>query len=158
MWPLPLLASASAAYCSPLLCMQEAQRLLDAGSTDYASAIRTVRTASCNCYSFEAFSSDSLDTKVSLVTQNFNLADPCTFRIIVKNTTLLMDETDPLKMETVENLDMLIRSYQQLDDVLLSAGDVDSETASKVKPTLDRTIALQTELRDKIVRCIAQEV
>lgn len=127
------------------------------GSTDYDTAIRLVRTASCNCYSFEAFSSDSLDTKVSLVTQNLNLADPCTFRIIVKNTTLLLDDTNPLKRDTLEALELVIRSYQQLDDVLLSAGDVDSETESKVAPTLERTIALQTDLREKVAQCIAQD-
>lgn len=94
---------------------------------------------------------------MSLITQNLNLADPCTFRIIVKNTTLLMDENDTLKMDTLATLETLIRSYQQLDDVLLSAGDVDSETEDKVKPTLERTIALQTDLRDKVIQCIAQD-
>lgn len=131
--------------------------MLDSGSSDYESAIKTVRTASCNCYSFEAFNSDSIDTKVSLITQNLNLADPCTFRIIVKNTTLLMDEDDTLKKDTLATLETLIRSYQQLDDVLLSAGDVDSETEDKVKPTLQRTIALQTDLRDKVIQCIARD-
>lgn len=131
--------------------------MIDNGSTDYDTTIRLVRTASCNCYSFEAFSSDNLDTKVSLVTQNFNLADPCTFRIIVKNTTILMDDNDSLKIETKEALELLIRSYQLLDDVLLSAGDVDSETEGKVAPTLERTIALQADLRDKVAQCIAQD-
>eukprot|EP00892_Ulva_mutabilis_P009327 jgi/Ulvmu1/6767/UM030_0105.1 len=131
--------------------------MIEDGSTDYNAAIQLVRAASCNCYSFEAFNNDTLDTKVSLVTQNLNLADPCTFRIIVKNTTLLLDNDSPLRKETMDALGMVIRSYQQLDDVLLSAGDVDSETESKVAPTLARTIALQTDLRDKIAQCIAED-
>jgi hypothetical protein len=44
-----------------------------------------------------------------------------------------------------------------LDDELLGAGDLDSETVAKVAPSLDRTISLQQELRAKVVECIAQD-
>ena len=61
------------------------------------------------CTRFEAGAGDSIETRASLITQNLKLADPCTFRILVKNTTLLMAPEDPLRVEAYSVLDTLVR-------------------------------------------------
>ena len=136
--------------------VQEAQRLV-ANSNDYSAALQVVRAASCNCYKFESFSTDSVDSKVSMMTQNLGLADPCTFRIIVKNVTVLMDDDDALKVETQDVLAQVVSSYEFLDDLLYSAGEFQSETRDKVEPALVRTIELEQRLKEQIKLCIQQE-
>jgi hypothetical protein len=137
--------------------MQDAEKVIG-NSGNYSAALNLIRTASCNCYSFEPFVDDSIERKMSLITQNMNLADPCTFRIVVKNVTVLMDDTDPLKIATKDCLAQLVRSFELLDDLVYSAGEVDSETRERVVPAISRTIELEQQLREKIVLCIAREV
>ena len=48
------------------------------------TALQAVRASSLNCYLFEALPGDDSDTRASLITQQMQLADPCTFRIVVK--------------------------------------------------------------------------
>jgi hypothetical protein len=93
--------------------------------------------------------------QASLFTANFKLADPCTFRILVKNTTVLLPAGDPLRARTFDTLDQLVLTYQRLDDALLQAGEWDSETRAQVAPLLSSTIELQTRLRDALIECIA---
>ena len=93
--------------------------------------------------------------QASLLTANFKLADPCTFRIIVRTTSVLLDKDDQLKQRMYATLDELIRSYQRLDDALLQAGEWDSETRDQVDPLLANTIKLQEQLKDDITECIA---
>jgi hypothetical protein len=50
---------------------------------------QTVRASSLNCYIFEALEGDTIETKASLLSQEYRLSDPCTFRLIVKNVTAL---------------------------------------------------------------------
>ena len=45
---------------------------------------RSVRASSLNCYLFEALPGDGTETQASLITQQMQLADPCTFRLIIK--------------------------------------------------------------------------
>lgn len=137
--------------------MQEAQRLV--GQSKYSAALQLIRTASCNCYKFENFSTDSFDSKMSIMTQNIGVADPCTFRIIVKNVTVLMDDTDALKMETKEVLAQVVGAYEFLDDLILSADEfaAEEETKGQVGPAIARTIELEQKLKEQIKLCIAQE-
>jgi hypothetical protein len=240
--------------------LQDAQSLVRAkssigggSSSDvYTSALAMVRRASCNCYEFEAFGSDSIETKVSLLTQKLKLADPCalhtlcrgilrhehqsvsfrgwtwrsedvmrkqpdakvviglnhshkpglarmtellgaaafkgtlmcpctfpsktihmplgqslsldarsgTFRIVVKNVTLLMENDDPLKTKTEEGLRQLLRLYSQLDDALLEASEWQStdETRERVAPLLERTIGQQTALMASVQSSIEESM
>jgi hypothetical protein len=48
-----------------------------------------VRSSSLNCYIFDALEEDTIETKASLLSQEFKFADPCTFRLVVKNVTAL---------------------------------------------------------------------
>jgi hypothetical protein len=138
--------------------LQAAKRLIG-DKKDYSAALTLVRMASCNCYKYDPFATDSIDSKVSMMTQNLGLADPCTFRIIVKNVTVLMDDDDSLKMETKAVLAQVVRSYEFLDDLILSADEfaADAETIEKVEPALARTIELEQRLKEQIKLCIMQE-
>lgn len=139
------------------LRLKDAKTAVVGSDPNYALALETVRRASCNCYTFEAFENDSIETKASLITQNLKLADPCTFRIIVKNTTLLMDGNSPLRIETWNTLDELIRSYTKLDSALIQAGELDSETKWEVVPLLDQTMDLCDKLKSLVRETILQE-
>lgn len=57
--------------------------------------------------------------QASLLTAELKLADPCTFRILLKNTTVLLEPSHPLKRQSYATLEELLRSYQRLDDALL---------------------------------------
>jgi hypothetical protein len=46
------------------------------------SALQAVRASSLNCYVFDAFESDTVETKASLVTQQLQLADPCKCSVV----------------------------------------------------------------------------
>lgn len=52
--------------------------------TGFHLAPQDVRASSLNCYLFEALEGDSTETRASLITQQLALADPCTFRLVVK--------------------------------------------------------------------------
>jgi hypothetical protein len=137
----------------------QAAKSLISDKKDYNSALTMVRMASCNCYKYDPFASDSIDSKVSMMTQNLGLADPCTFRIVVKNVTVLMDEDDALKMETKAVLAQVVSSYELLDDLLISAAEfaAGAEITDRVEPALVRTIELEEKLKEQIKLCIMQE-
>ena len=92
-----------------------------------------------------------------MMTQNMGLADPCTFRIVVKNVTALMDDDDALKVETKEVLAQVVSSYEFLDDLLIDADEFLSETRDKVEPALARTVELEQKLKEQTKLCIMQE-
>jgi nitrate/nitrite-specific signal transduction histidine kinase len=93
------------------------------------------------------------------MTQNLGLADPCTFRIVVKNVTVLMDDDDTLKIETKAVLAQLVSSYELLDDLILSADEfgADAVIINQVEPALTRTIELEQKLKEQITLCVMQE-
>ena len=93
---------------------------------------------------------------MSLITANLNLADPCTYRIIAKSTTVLLPDGDPTRAKAFRSLAELIRTYERLDDCLLQAGELDSETVHDVKPLLRQAIAETERFRAAIATCIAQ--
>jgi hypothetical protein len=71
-----------------------------------------------------------------------------------------MDQEDPLRMETQEDLQQLLRLYSQLDDVLLEASEWESaaETRERVAPLLARTITQQRSLMASVQRGIEDTV
>jgi hypothetical protein len=82
------------------------------------------------------------------------LADPCTYRIVAKSTTLLLPPDDPVKVEAYAALDELIRTYQRLDDSLLQAAEIDSETEAQVRPLLAKAITGMERLRAALIASI----
>jgi hypothetical protein len=88
------------------------------------------------------------------MTASMKIADPCTYRIVAKSTTLLLPTNDHVKVEVFAALDELIRTYQQLDDCLLQAAEVDSETEARVKPLLQKTISGTERLKTALVASI----
>jgi hypothetical protein len=83
-----------------------------------------------------------------------------TFRIVVKNVTLLMENDDPLRTKTEEGLRQLLRLYSQLDDALLEASEWQStdETRERVAPLLERTIGQQTVLMASVQSSIEESM
>lgn len=100
--------------------------------------IGKVRASSLNCYVFEPFETDSLETRASIITQQLQLADPCTFRIIVKNVAGL--ESLEVQRKAEEELDALILSYQMLDDLLDMALEGNVECLEKAKVQIRSTL------------------
>jgi hypothetical protein len=93
--------------------------------------------------------------QVSLMAASMKLSDPCTFRLLIKNVTLLLPDRHPLRLEAYATLDTLVQVYGRLDSALLQAGEVDSETLPQVAPLLDKAIGLQRHLKECLVACIA---
>lgn len=63
--------------------LQQAADLLSSGSADSQvalEALQLVRASSLNCFMFEPLESDTFETKASILTQKYELSDPCTFR------------------------------------------------------------------------------
>lgn len=103
------------------------------------SALQTVRASSLNCYVFEALPGDDTETRASLITQQLQFADPCTFRLVVKNVV----DFSPVEVQTqgTELLNTVIRSYSLLDDSILNAMQEgsSSEDVEQVKQHLQTT-------------------
>lgn len=59
-------------------------------AADVMVALDTLRASSMNCYIFEALDTDTLETRASLLTQQFNIADPCTYRIVSAPPSILL--------------------------------------------------------------------
>lgn len=89
-----------------------AREALDRGSDVAAlrTALTQVRAGSLNCYIFEALPEDTIETKASLLTQQWAISDPCTFRLIIKNITQLSDPAT--QQEGQEILESLLLSFQ----------------------------------------------
>lgn len=63
--------------------LQQAAALLDNSAVDSQvamEALQLVRSSSLNCFMFEPLESDTIETKASILTQKYELSDPCTFR------------------------------------------------------------------------------
>jgi len=84
-----------------------------------SEALQLVRVSSMNCYIYEADDTDSTETRASLLTQQLKFADPCTFRLIVKNVTDLSPPSEAQEgKQLVQNI---IQSYSLLDVYLEDA-------------------------------------
>lgn len=100
------------------LRLQDAQSIIESSdSNDITQALGLVRAASCNCYIFDALEvcgvsswhhshilrqGDSIETRASLLQQNLNFGDPCTYSIITRNVTNYLPKSQaPLKVMMV---------------------------------------------------------
>lgn len=128
-----------------------ADACLDAASTpdEFISVLKAVRAASVNCYLFEALPGDDFETRASLITQQFvTTADPCTFRIIVKNVTSLSSEET--KKEGADLVESISNSFNLLDSYLEQGINGNSEKVDEARKQLKSTLALVQQL-DKFV-------
>ncbi|GAX81642.1 hypothetical protein CEUSTIGMA_g9070.t1 [Chlamydomonas eustigma] len=86
---------------------------------DLTASLRAVRASSLNCYLFEALPGDDTDTRASLITQQINIADPCTFRLVVKNVVDFSSQD--VKAQGSDLVQAAVTSYSKLDGQLLVA-------------------------------------
>ncbi|KAJ9533724.1 hypothetical protein QJQ45_026820 [Haematococcus lacustris] len=100
--------------------LEAALLMLDGAQSpeQFATVLQAVRASSMNCYLYEALPDDSFETRASLVTQQLQFSDPCTYRLIVKNVTGLSNEAEASKGS--ELVATLLRHYQKLDGELES--------------------------------------
>ncbi|KAK9820402.1 hypothetical protein WJX72_009982 [[Myrmecia] bisecta] len=121
----------------------------------YKEMLSTIRSASLNCYTFEALDNDSIETRASILQRQLKIGDACTFRLIHKNVTnLLTASQDALKQETTTELDNVIRSFQLLDDVVDRARGGDSEAAERIPDVMQFAIAHTSSFEGCIERCL----
>eukprot|EP01023_Acetabularia_acetabulum_P027480 TRINITY_DN26013_c1_g1_i2.p2 TRINITY_DN26013_c1_g1~~TRINITY_DN26013_c1_g1_i2.p2 ORF type:complete len:219 (-),score=13.76 TRINITY_DN26013_c1_g1_i2:211-867(-) len=84
----------------------------------FQNAQQLLRQASLNCYTFEALQEDSFETKASLFTQNFKIADPCTLRIILKNVSSQLPSNSAIGQQMEEDLEGIIVGFENIDSLL----------------------------------------
>jgi len=78
----------------------------------------------------------------------------CTFRLLVNNAASLLDETDPVKMETEIMLDRLIRSFSSLGDSV-DSGDLQiASNRDKVEDALKEAMSTLDSFEQGIKDCI----
>eukprot|EP00877_Chromochloris_zofingiensis_P001153 jgi/Chrzof1/11038/Cz05g21100.t1 len=108
------------------------------------AALHKVRSSSLNCYAWEALPDDSFEARATLFTQQFELSDPCTFRIILKTITDL--EPAGLKAEATNKMDNLVLSYQKLDTYLEMAREGNPEALPKARQQLKATLQTAADI------------
>lgn len=66
-------------------------------------------TSQSRCHS-QAIAEDNLDVRASLFQKQIGFADACTYRLIAKNVTLLLTQSQQqLKLDTLKQLEELIK-------------------------------------------------
>lgn len=123
----------------------------------YREALDMIRTASLNCYGFEALPGDSIETRASQLQRKLGIADACTFRIVAKAVTTVMGNSkkkNKLKDDTMSQLDELVKSYELLDNTLLAAWNGDANAVEQVPQKLQFTIAHTNSFETMLERCL----
>lgn len=131
------------------------------GSSTYAAALDSLRSASMNCYDFDVFAAGSFEATSSLLQQKLRfadvrIADPCTYRLIYKNATTLTQSAELVGAAGAQ-LDEVIRSFQLLDSYLDTAQQGDAEAQRAVPGLLQRCIDANTRFEGLVQRCIGLE-
>ncbi|GFP98433.1 hypothetical protein PHJA_001987200 [Phtheirospermum japonicum] len=78
----------------------------------------------------------------------------CTFRLIVKNASSLLDDRDPIKSEAEAKLDDLIRSFSSLNGMARERGIQLTSNRQKVADALKDTISSLNEFEQGIKDCL----
>eukprot|EP00775_Hariotina_reticulata_P010337 gene10337-10494_t len=115
-----------------------------ASSEGLKEVLQLVRSSSLNCYMFEALDEDTIETRASLMTQKWELSDPCTFRIVLKNVTDL--EPEATQEVAKEKMDSLVLSYQKLDDYLDMARQGNTDAIPKAEDQLKATMLIAADI------------
>ncbi|KAL3640871.1 hypothetical protein CASFOL_015839 [Castilleja foliolosa] len=78
----------------------------------------------------------------------------CTFRLLVKNASSLLDDRDPIKSEAEAKLDDLIRSFSSLNGMAREGGIQLTSNRQKVADALKDTISSLNEFEQGIKDCL----
>eukprot|EP01026_Neomeris_dumetosa_P011738 TRINITY_DN14174_c0_g1_i5.p2 TRINITY_DN14174_c0_g1~~TRINITY_DN14174_c0_g1_i5.p2 ORF type:complete len:241 (+),score=30.34 TRINITY_DN14174_c0_g1_i5:37-723(+) len=130
--------------------LKKTEELLKMGQGMKAQQL--LRQASLNCFTFEASSEDTIETKASLLTQNLKLADPCTLRIILKNVVSQLSPDDVAVKSLQSQLEEIVSSYSVLDDML--DYNVDFEKSQKL---VSQLIGLTEDFKEGVRLIVFQE-
>ncbi|THG05554.1 hypothetical protein TEA_006187 [Camellia sinensis var. sinensis] len=93
----------------------------DYGDKDLEEVQRLLRSATMDCVPQERNSFVTFQAKTGV--------EVCTFRLVVKNASSLLDDNDPIKLEAEASLRDLVRSFTSLNAV---ANDTDIQLPSIV--------------------------
>ncbi|XP_051124020.1 uncharacterized protein LOC127246604 isoform X2 [Andrographis paniculata] len=78
----------------------------------------------------------------------------CTFRLIVKNASSLLDDRDPIKLEAEAKLSDLIRSFSSLNDIVREKGMQLTSDRQRVASALKDTISSLNNFEQGINDCL----
>ncbi|KAK4429255.1 hypothetical protein Salat_1225800 [Sesamum alatum] len=79
----------------------------------------------------------------------------CTFRLIVKNASSLLDDRDPIKLEAEAKLSDLIRSFSSLNGIARESGvQLTSDSRQRVAGALKDTISSLNNFEQVINDCL----
>ncbi|KAG8654663.1 uncharacterized protein LOC110615529 [Manihot esculenta] len=78
----------------------------------------------------------------------------CTFRLIVKNASSLLDKEDPAKLEAEAMLNDLIRSFTSLNGLVNETGIQDTSNRKKVADALMNTISSLNKFEQGVKYCL----
>lgn len=137
-----LVADAAAATDAPTL--EAASDAPTPTSDDLARALAIVRASSLNCYAYDSAGADTLEAKASLFQQSLGGADPCTWRIIIRNVTTL--ERPEKRTEGMAMAEELVRSYQLLDALLGEAADGRPGALDRARAQADQTLRIERDI------------
>jgi hypothetical protein len=116
----------------------------DPTSDDLVRALALVRASSLNCYAYDSAAADSLEAKASLFQQSLGGADPCTWRIIVRNVTTL--EPPEKRQEGMAMTEELVRSYQLLDALLGESADGRPGALDRARAQAEQTLRIERDI------------
>eukprot|EP00798_Chlamydomonas_sp_ICE-L_P018004 gene18004-24413_t len=143
--------------------LTEGGALLEVASTpeELTAALKTIRGSSLNCYVFEALPTDDFATRASLATQQIittfmTTADPCTFRIIVKNVTSL--SSPATQQEGKDIITTIVQSYNLLDSYLEQGINGIADKVEEARKQLVGTLSLVKSLDAFVVSALAEPI
>ncbi|GMP81345.1 hypothetical protein CsSME_00036091 [Camellia sinensis var. sinensis] len=116
----------------------------DYGDKDLEEVQRLLRSATMDCVPQERNSFVTFQAKTGV----------CTFRLVVKNASSLLDDNDPIKLEAEASLRDLVRSFTSLNAV---ANDTDIQLPSsrqKVADALMDTISSLNKFEQGVMDCL----
>ncbi|CAL5415740.1 unnamed protein product [Camellia sinensis] len=118
----------------------------DYGDKDLEEVQRLLRSATMDCVPQERNSFVTFQAKTGV--------EVCTFRLVVKNASSLLDDNDPIKLEAEASLRDLVRSFTSLNAV---ANDTDIQLPSsrqKVADALMDTISSLNKFEQGVMDCL----
>ncbi|KAL7117311.1 hypothetical protein ACP275_03G063700 [Erythranthe tilingii] len=116
------------------------------GEDDLAEVQKLLVSAARDCV--------PLDRNSFVEFQSTTGVEVCTFRLVVKNASSLLDDKDPIKLEAEAKLDDLIRSFSSLNGMVRERGIELTSNRQRVADALNDTISSLNNLEQGIKDCL----
>jgi len=134
--------------------LSNAYALVSGMEPDYARALDLVRRAGDNCYLYDLDEGSTLEERVSQIQQTKELAEVCTFRVVIKNI-LLTQEEEPLRAQAYAAVDTVQRDLEALDHALVKARASTAPDQASVRDQFQVALASFQALDKATRRCLA---